>query len=100
FDTGVAPAVGYTRTITSGNVTNSSLTSDWNTLQNQASLGSIDLIVKGTIDGKPRGLLYQAATNNYKSDKTGVGPFTQSQLQTKVSLGDTISIMGVSPGSG
>ncbi|MFL6567748.1 MAG: cytochrome c peroxidase [Chthoniobacterales bacterium] len=100
FDTGMAPAVGFTRTVTSASATNPSLTSDWNTLQSQAAAGNIDLIVKGTIDGKRRGLLYQPATNNYKSDKTGVGPFTQAQLQTKVSLGDMLSVTGVPPGSG
>ncbi|MEO5722109.1 MAG: cytochrome c peroxidase [Chthoniobacterales bacterium] len=102
FDSGIAPAVGDTRTITSGNVTNPGVLAEWNTLQTQAALAmpGIDLIVKGTIDGKPRGLVYQPATNNYRSDKTGVGPFTQSQLQTKVSTGDTLTVMGVPPGSG
>jgi hypothetical protein len=32
---------------------------------------NVDLIVKGTVDGSMRGLLYQPASNNYASDRTG-----------------------------
>ncbi len=100
FDTGMAPAVGYTRTITAANL--GSAAPDWTVLEAQASApaNNIDLIGKGTIDGKRRGLIYQSATNNYKTDKTGLGPFTQSQLQAKIQAGDTISFSGVPVGSG
>lgn len=37
FDTGYAPAVGYTRTITTSNVSSSSITADWTMLQSQAA---------------------------------------------------------------
>ena len=100
LDTGIAPAVGYTRTATPGNVTNPTLLADWNLLQNQASLGNIELIGKGTIDGNLHGLFYQPATNNYRTDKTGLGPFTQAQLQAKIGAGDILNITGVPPGSG
>ena len=100
FDTGTAPAVGFTRTISTANLNNASVSSDWTLLQTQAAAGNIDLIGKGTIDGKRRGLVYQPGSNNYKTDKTGLGPFTQAQLQTKIQAGDIISFTGVSPGSG
>jgi YVTN family beta-propeller protein len=100
FDTGVAPAVGYTQTMTSANVTSSSITSDWATLQSQAVAGNIDLIAKGTINGQLHGLLYQVATNNYETDTSGLGPFTQAQLISFISAGDTLSVMGVPVGSG
>jgi DNA-binding beta-propeller fold protein YncE len=95
FDTGTAPAVGYTITLTKATVAN--LLSDWNTLQSQAP-ASIDLIGNGTLSGVVQGLLYQPSSNNYISN-TGA-TYTQSALQSLVLAGDTLSMMGVYPGTG
>ena len=100
FDTGMAPAVGYTRTVTAANVSNAAVAGDWTVLEGQARSGNIDLIVKGTVDGQRMGLLYNATSNNYQADRTGAGPFTQAQLKSKIQAGDTLSMMGVPPGSG
>ncbi|MDQ2659886.1 MAG: hypothetical protein M3Y03_05650, partial [Verrucomicrobiota bacterium] len=100
FETGVAPAVGYTRTVSGLNLNDSATNADWTLLQGQAVAGNADLIVKGTIDGKRHGLVYQPGSNNYKSDQTGLGPFTQTELKAKIQSGDTLSLMGVPPGSG
>jgi hypothetical protein len=71
-------------------------------LQSQAatSPANIDLIANGTIQGQIHGLLYQPVSNNYQTDTTGLGPFTQAQLTTFIQNGDTLTIMGVPPGSG
>jgi YVTN family beta-propeller protein len=98
FDTGTAPAVGYTRTLTAANVASSPAQSDWTTLQSQASAGNIDLIGRGTLKGVVHGLLYQTSSNNYISDTGAL--YTQSQLQALVVAGDTLSLMGVYPGTG
>jgi DNA-binding beta-propeller fold protein YncE len=100
FDTGMAPAVGYSRTLTSTTVMTSPAQSDWNTLQSQAVAANIDLIAQGTIQGQIHGLLYLPATNNYETDMTGLGPFTQAQLTSFIQAGDTLTMMGVPPGSG
>jgi len=102
FDTGTAPAVGYARTLTSNNVDTAAIVNDWTLLEGQAATSpkNIDLIVKGTIDGKTRGLVYQPGSSNYRSDKTGLGPFTHAQLRAKIVAGDTLTVMGVPPGSG
>lgn len=100
FDTGTAPAVGFTRTVTATNLNSALVLSDWTVLQTQAAVGNVDLIGKGTIDGKVRGLVYQPGSNNYKTDKSGLGPFTQAQLQAKIQAGDILSFTGVPPGSG
>ena len=101
FDTGTAPAVGYTRTCNSNNVDAASSVSDWSMLESQAArLTNINLIVKGTLDGKLRGLLYQPGSSNYRSDKTGLGPFTHAELRAKILAGDALTFMGVPPGSG
>jgi hypothetical protein len=74
---------------------------DWSLLEAQAAvLTNINLIVKGTIDGRVRGLLYQPGSNNYRTDKTGLGPFTHADLRAKILAGDTLTVMGVPPGSG
>lgn len=97
FDTGTAPAVGYTRTMTSSNVQTSSIQNDWSTLQAQAGSGNIDLIAAGTVQGKVSQLAYQPSAGNYITS-TGV-TYTQSQLVTFVLGGDTLSIMGIYPGT-
>ena len=100
LDTGTAPAVGFTRTMTAANVAETSVTDDWAMLQSQAAASNIDLIAKGTIDGLSRGLVYDPVSNGYVSDKTDVGPFTQADLQAKIAGGDIISFTGVPVGSG
>ncbi|MGA2595240.1 MAG: hypothetical protein ABSH32_35555, partial [Bryobacteraceae bacterium] len=99
FDTGTAPAVGYTLTLNSLNVNNSSNQTNWATLQSQAG-ANIDLIGRGTIQGQIHGLLFQAGSNppSYTSDTGTV--YTQAQLQTFLEGADTISFMGVYPGTG
>ena len=98
FDTGTAPAVGFTITLTSANVNNQQEKSDWTTLQSQASAGNIDLIARGTIKGQVHGLLYQASHNRYLSDAGQT--YSQNQLQNFIQQGDTLSFMGVFPGTG
>jgi YVTN family beta-propeller protein len=100
FDTGMAPAVGYTRTVAPTNVSSTSISNDWSLLESQASAGNIDLIVKGTVDGKIRGLLYQPSSTNYRPDTTNLTALTRAQLTTKIQNGDHLSIMGVPAGSG
>jgi len=70
----------------------------WATLQSQAQAGNNDLIARGTIQHQLHGLLYQPLTKNYLSD-TGV-LYTQAQLTTFILAGDTLSFMGVYPGTG
>jgi len=90
--------VGFTLTLTKANVTNSLAQTAWATLQSQALAGNNDLIARGTIQHQVHGLLYQPLTNNYLSD-TGL-LYTQAQLQTFILAGDTLSFMGVYPGTG
>src|SRR5204862_4767374 len=66
FDSGTAPAVGYTRTLTLTNITSLIVSNDWSLLENQAAISNSDLIARGTIDGQLHGLLYEPLANNYK----------------------------------
>jgi hypothetical protein len=58
---------------------------------------NIDLIAKGTINGQIHGLLFQAVSNNFTTDTTGLGPFTALQLGAKILAGDTLTFMGCLP---
>jgi len=101
FDTGMAPTVGYARTLVATNVNTAGISNDWSLLEAQAAGGvNINLIVKGTIDGQRRGLLYQPGPNSYQLDSTNYAPLTRVQLVAKVQAGDTLTITGVPPGSG
>jgi hypothetical protein len=98
FDTGTAPAVGYTRTMSSANVANSAVQNDWNLLQSQAGAGNIDLIAQGTINGTLHWLMYFPGLSTYVSDTST--SYTQAQLQSLIQNGDVLSFMGVYPGTG
>lgn len=100
FDTGTAPAVGFTQTLTSANIASSKVLTNWTTQQLQANAGNIDLIARGTINKQLHGLMYEPSFNYYVTDTSGLGPFTQSQLQGFIQAGDTLSVMGVYPGTG
>lgn len=100
FDTGTAPATGYARTIYRQNLGNAAIRDDWNTLQARAALNEIDLVVHGSINGVPRGLLYDAASRLYRDPLGLIGPFTQAQLTGFAGGNDTLTVMGVPPGSG
>jgi YVTN family beta-propeller protein len=98
FDTGTAPAVGYTLTLSSSTVTLKAAQTVWALMQSQAAAGNIDLIARGTIQGQLHGLLFQSSTANYVSDTGAV--YTQAQLQAFMQAGDTLSFMGAYPGTG
>jgi YVTN family beta-propeller protein len=100
FDTGTPPAVGHSRTVTAKNLDAIDVAGEWTTLERGAAASANDVVVKGTIDGERRGFVYRPTTNDYRSDRTGVGPFTRAQLRAKVTNGDTLTFMGVPAGSG
>jgi hypothetical protein len=100
FDTGMAPAVGFSRTISAASLGSSQTAADWSLLESQAASGNIDVIAKGTVDGQLRGLRYRPASGDYQTDRTGVGPFTRAQLASKLAIDDVLTITGVPPGSG
>jgi DNA-binding beta-propeller fold protein YncE len=100
FDTGTAPAVGYTRTASASNLLDPTIQQDWTVLEGQARVGNIDLIVTGTFGGQRHGFLYRPESDDYLADSAGLGPFSRDQLVLRVILGDTLSVMGTPPGAG
>lgn len=98
FDTGMAPSVGYTRTITSANQT--SAAPDWQTLEARSVAGDCDLVVDGLLNSKVVSLQYSPSSATYTSPLPGVGPYTHKQLAYYVQQGAVLSVMGVAPGTG
>jgi YVTN family beta-propeller protein len=98
FDTGTAPAVGYTRTLTSDTLANAA--ADWLLLENQAEAGNADLLGHGTIKGLRRGIYYDAASRTYVVESAGIPPLTHAEVQSLIQAGDVISFIGVYPGTG
>ncbi|MEY2408356.1 MAG: hypothetical protein QOF48_1026, partial [Verrucomicrobiota bacterium] len=114
LDTGMAPAVGYSRTLTVANVNSAVASNEWNLLEQQAnlvnnlhlgtngiSLTNINLVIKGTLDGQLHGFLYRPKpVDNYLADSTVLGTMTRDQLRARILAGDTLTLMGVPLGSG
>jgi hypothetical protein len=101
FDTGMAPTVGYARTLNAANVNSASVSNDWSLLEAQAAvLTNINLIVKGTLDGIRHGLLYQPGDHSYQPDTTNGVSLTRAQLTARILAGDTLTLTGVPPGAG
>ncbi len=97
FDTGMAPTVGYTRTVTSANITTPSITSDWATLESQAAAGNCSLIAQGAINTSPRTLLYNPTTALYTNEAGGAS-YTHAQLSAIIAKGGIMTIMGTPVG--
>lgn len=100
FDTGTAPAVGYTFTFTATNIDSTAALQSIQLLGQQAFVRNIDLIGRGTLNGVVHGLLYLPNAGVFITDQPGLGPFTAQQLDTLIRAGDTLSMMGVYPGTG
>ena len=101
FDTGTAPAVGYARTLLTAGVNSNVVSNDWDLLESQAATGTnIDLVIQGSLDGRLHGLVYDRAQNNYRPDSTNLTSLTRAQLRAKVLAGDTLTLLGVPPGTG
>ena len=94
FDTGTAPAIGYSLTVRANNVDDPSVARDWSLLETQPSANA-SLIAHGTIEGARHGLFFNRTSGRYETDQTGVGPFSRQDLVERVRSGDVLTIMGV-----
>jgi len=101
FPTGMAPAVGYARTVSSANATSAAVSSDVSLLQAQAQARKIDLIGKGKVNGVVRGFYYNPVSQLYELDAAGLPGMTWAQLQSSAAAGNSLfTLMGAPPGTG
>jgi mono/diheme cytochrome c family protein len=98
FDSNLKPAVGQQITLTD---TNSSVVNPRiQLLISQAQAGNVDLIVKGTLNGEPRGW-YRDSNGSFTSDKSGETPLTDTQLRNIATVaGQPLTYTATPPGSG
>ncbi|MFY0523994.1 hypothetical protein ACN28I_12765 [Archangium gephyra] len=88
FPTGMAPAVGYSLTISSANASSTAVEAEVTLLETQARVGKIDLIIKGKVNGVVRGLYYNPLTRVYDVDAAGASSMTRAQLQDSAAGGE------------
>ncbi|MBM3960829.1 MAG: hypothetical protein FJ306_02860, partial [Planctomycetes bacterium] len=101
LDTGTAPLVGYQFQLTQANATAAATTSAFALTTTRAAAGDCDVTSHGRVDGRMVGLLYDAVAATWRSDVTGVGPFTQAQLVSRAQAGNAVlAFTCVTPGQG
>lgn len=101
FDAGIAPIVGFSRTMTPANAGNAQVINDVNLMTGQVGANNCNLVARGLVDGARRGFVFNAGLGAFVSDKSGVGPFTFAQLQAKALAGNAVvTFMAVPVGSG
>jgi len=101
FDTGTAPLVGYQATMSQANAASAGLAAELSLLTSRALAGDIELVAKGTLDGRTAGLLYQPAQALFLTDRVADGPYALAALIQRAQNGTArLTFMGVPPGSG
>ena len=101
FPTETAPVVGFARTVTTWNAKVTPVVTDLHLLITQAELGKCDLVVKGFLDNRQAGFVYDPLKKVFTRDSARLEPMTLPQLTS--ALGQTNSVLtfiGVPPGSG
>jgi hypothetical protein len=100
FDTGTAPATGYSRTVSGFPAAGSPAESDLNLLEARANTSENDLIVRGTVGGKLRQLVWNKGLARYTSDRGSEAALTRSVLLSLLEPGDALTFTGTLPGLG
>jgi len=101
FPTETAPVVGFTRTVTAANAKATAVVTDLHLLVGQAELGRCDLVVKGLLDDRHVGFVYDAVKKSFARDSTGLAPLTMVQLTSALGqAGSVLTFVAVPPRSG
>lgn len=93
FDTGTAPAVGFSRTVSSVNRSETALLADLGILEARANAGDCDVIARGKIGGVDKTLLWNGSA--YRHETQAAGSLTRAALLTSLSGDDAVTFMGV-----
>lgn len=101
FDTGTAPFVGRQFVMNQTNAASvEALVAPWLLL---ATPEDFEMIAYGSISGRKTGFLYNRTTQLFDSDRSGVGPFSLTDLRNLVataSSGNRLTFLAVTPGTG
>lgn len=103
FDTGTAPAVGRTYTVTHANKGSSGTIAEFILMEARAAVtptADCDLVVRGKFGGKNRSYRYQPSGSLYLPDTQSTNSLTRAALLASLLPGDSVQLLGVLPGNG
>jgi YVTN family beta-propeller protein len=101
FDTGTAPAVGSSRTVTAANRGEAVVTKDLAMLEAQARGANVcDLVARGRVGGQCRQFLYDKALQLYRTDRASDLALSREQLLAMLGPEDALTFLGTLPGDG
>ena len=100
FDTGTAPTVGFSRTLTHETASDAEAVKLISTLERQAAIAACDAVVRGRLAGQWRQFSYEPATQTYRLDTATTQGLPRSQLLALLEPGDALTFLGVPPGQG
>lgn len=101
FETGVVPAVGFSRTVTAANAGAAFVTNDLTLLETQARGTNVcDLVIRGAAGGRWRQFFYDKATQRYRSDRAGEPTRTRAEVLALLGPDEALTFLGTLPGDG
>jgi YVTN family beta-propeller protein len=100
FDSGTAPTVGRSRTITEIPAAGSAAVADLTLLEARAGAGDCDLTVQGRTGGQLRSFLWDKTTARYLPGTADAQPQTRAQLLESMGTEGILTFSGVLPGFG
>lgn len=100
FDTGTAPTVGFSRTLTSSNANAPENASFIDTLESQAAARVSDLVVRGRLNGRWSQWLFEPTARLYRDRLPPAHGLTRTQLSAALGQGDALTFLGIQPGEG
>lgn len=100
YDTGTAPAVGRSATVTPFNRADQALLNELTFLESRVAAGDCELVVRGRFVGEDRRWLYQSGSQLYRSDRSEEGMVSRSTLLDGLTGTESITFLGVTPGQG
>lgn len=101
FPTETAPIVGFSRTVNAANAKTTPVVWDLQRLIVQAELGMCDLIVKGFLERRQVGFVFDTAKKNFSRDRASLAAMTLPQLIASLEQTDAVlTFSGVPPGNG
>lgn len=100
-ETDTPPAAAQSRLLThTANITAPETAAFCAMMEAQAALGRCDVVLTGILGGECRSLLYDPATGLYESDRSLEPPLPLASLSAQLQPGDSLLLLGVTPGSG
>jgi len=100
FDTGTAPAVGWSRTVSAQDAGSGALAGELDLLEQQVAAHNCDLVARGRLGGAARGFVFDPERGEYLTDDPDEDPLPRAELLGGVRDDDALTFLGVPPGSG